>query len=433
MQYTARSGPTRLPHRNEKHRIFLPLVCAVAWLACVPGEGDSGSTPDQDAVSVVDSSGVEIVTNRGEGWSPGEAWRLELDLQVGERDGPTSFGRINWVAPGPPGVMLVLDAQSHLVHAFDSAGVEIGRFGGGGDGPGEFQAPAVVTSLADGRLAVAQGFPPVLQWLTAGGDYLGSTRLPIARDETGMRTAGSLALWQVTSAGRVFTQVQVIDPAAADGEMPVALMELDPAGDALPDTIAEWTWNAGLGSEPIRVFEAIHTWMPRSDGVVVLSPGTPYEIQWRDPSSGLRRVMRRKLPAVAVTDRHRRLAIAEMREGMAEGGASESAIDEMLRKVVFESTVPDVLRVWVSQPDGRLWIGVHDAEIFSRQEGITNGDWVNALDIFEREGQYLGRIPMPEGFKLRVITEGALYGIWEDELEVPFARRYRITQPNSSG
>jgi hypothetical protein len=118
-----------------------------------------------------------------------------------------------------------------------------------------------------------------------------------------------------------------------------------------------------------------------------------------------------------------------MREGMAAGGSPQSAIDEMLRKVAFESTVPDVLRVWVSEPDGRLWIGVHDADTFSRQEDITDRDWVNALDVFEREGRYLGRIPMPEGFKLRVVTEGALYGIWKDELEVPFARRYRVVKP----
>ncbi len=39
---------------------------------------------------------------------------------------------------------------------------------------------------------------------------------------------------------------------------------------------------------------------------------------------------------------------------------------------------------------------------------------------------YLGRIPIPDGFSLRVVTESALYGVWEDDLEVPFARRYRV-------
>ena len=428
MQDTFRSGAVRFPQRAS-YWILLPLTCVVAWMACMPGEGSGGSEVDPVALSVVDSSGVEIVTNRGKGWGPDEAWRLEPDLQVGERDGPAAFGRISWVAPGPPGVMLVLDAQSRLVHVFDSAGAEIGRFGGEGDGPGEFRAPAAVTPLADGRLTVAQGFPPVLQWLTAGGDYVTSTRLPLPRDEAGMRTAGSLAIWQVTSGGRVFTQVQVIDPTAADGEMPVALLEIDPSGDAPPDTIANWTWKVSFGEDEIPMFKPIPTWMPRSDGVVVLSPGSPYEIRWLDPSSGLERVMRRELSAATVTDRHRRLAVAEMGEGMAAGGSPQSAIDEMLRKVAFESTVPDVLRVWVSEPDGRLWIGVHDPDVFSRQEDITDRDWVNALDVFEREGRYLGRIPMPEGFKLRVVAAGALYGIWKDELEVPFARRYRVIKP----
>jgi hypothetical protein len=411
--------------------MFLPLACAMTFPGCTGVDGDCDSAPVSVAMSVVDSSGVEIVTNRGDGWSPEEAWRLEPDLQIGERDGPTAFGRISWVAPGPPGALIVLDAQSHLVHVFDSAGVEIGRFGGEGDGPGEFRRPAVVTPLADGRLTVAQGFPPVLQWLTAGGDHLGSTRLPIARDEAGMRSAGALALWQVTSAGRVFTQVQVIDPAAEGGEMPVALMELDPTGSALPDTIADWTWSAGLGDESIRVFEAVPTWMPRSDGVVVLSPGTPYEVQWHDPSTGLQRVMRRDLDAAPVTPLHRQMAMDEIRQSMDAGGAPQTAIDDMLGKVAFESAMPEVLRVWVSEPDGRLWIGVHDPVLFDDGDGAPDGKWANALDVFEREGQYLGRLPIPSDFDLRVVTEGALYGIWEDELEVPFARRYRVVKPGT--
>jgi hypothetical protein len=120
------------------------------------------------------------------------------------------------------------------------------------------------------------------------------------------------------------------------------------------------------------------------------------------------------------------MEIARMREGMSQGGASDDLIDDLVDRVEFEASVPDVLRVWVSQPDGRLWLGVHDAGFFEAASEPTNGGWMNALDVFERDGRYLGRIPTPEGFRLTVVTEDALYGTWEDELEVPFARRYRV-------
>ena len=406
--------------------VALTVACVAVWGGCSSGDREGGSASDPNSVSVRDSSGVEIVTNRGSGWLPGEAWRLEPDLQVGEIDGPLAFGRINWVAPGPAGGMLVLDAQAHLVHVFDSAGKPVRSFGGEGDGPGEFRRPAAATSIADGRVAVGQGFPPVLHWLTGEGEYLNSTRLPIARDEAGTRTAGSFGIWQVTPSGRVFVQVQLIDPGADDGEMPVVLLEVDREGAIHPDTIARWTWSAGFGDRTIRVFEPVHTWMPRSDGTVVVSEGTPYEIRWHDPARGLARVSRREVEPVAVTARHREFEVARMREGMAAGGASDDMIDDLLDRMEFESTVPDVLRVWVSEPDGRLWIGVHDAGLFENSAEPPEGGWANALDVFERDGRYLGRIPIPEGFRLRVVTEDALYGVWEDELEVPFARRYRV-------
>lgn len=418
--------------RLLKSALFLlgGLACTTAWGGCASGE-DPDDAADATVVSVEDSSGIEIVTNRGDGWGPGNAWRLEPDLQVGELDGPLAFGRITWVGPGPDGGMLVLDGQSHLVHVFDSVGTSVRSFGGEGEGPGEFRRPAAVTSLRDGRLAVAEGFPPVLHWLTLAGDYLGSTRLPGARDELGTRTAGAFGVWQVTSAGRVFVQVQVIDPGADDGEMPVVLMEVDPEGEASPDTIAEWTWSAGFGDEAIRVFEPVHTWMPRSDGMVVVSAGSPYEIQWHDPAAGLQRLVRRVVEGAPVTDRLRQQAIEDMREGMAAGGASEGMVDDMLDRVEFESTVPEVLRLWVSEPDGGLWIGVHDPDLFTiEQKGPISG-WTNALDVFESDGRYLGRIPLPQGFTLRVVAEDALYGVWEDELEVPFARRYRVVRTAS--
>ncbi len=421
------------PAFTPSHRF---LIWSLVWISALtgctanPGSDDGGSAAPV-VVSVTDSSGVEIVANSGDGWDAESTWRIEPDLQVGELDGPLAFGRISWVAPAPDDGMLVLDAQAHLIHLFDSDGHLVRSFGGEGDGPGEFRRPAAVMPIDGGRLAVSQGFPPVLHWLTLAGKHEGTTRLPGARDEAGTRTAGSFGLWQVTPAGRVFVQAQLIDPGAEDGEMPVVLLEVDPDGASAPDTIAEWIWKAGFGDAPIRMFEPVHTWMPRSDGIVVLSHGLPYELQWHDASDGLLRIVRRDLKLSPVSDRHRDRALTVMREGMESGGAPDDMIEDMLDRVEFEDVLPPVLRVWVSEPDGRVWVGVHDADRLDSEGGGLFSGWVNAWDVFERDGPYLGRIPAPDGFTLRVVTQDALYGVWEDELEVPFARRYRVVRPDT--
>ncbi len=431
MQSTSRTGIHRPVNSTSIVLLIAVLACPVLAAGCAPRGDAPGSGADSSGVTVADSSGVKVVTNRGAGWGPDEAWELVADLQVGELDGPLAFGRIAWVSPGPEDGMLVLDGQTQLVHVFDSVGRSAGRFGGEGEGPGEFLRPAAVTPLSDGRVAVSEAFPSVLHWLTLGGDYLSSTRLPSARDEAATRTVGTFGAWQVSPAGRSFVQVQVFDPGAEDGRIPVVLMEVDPDGVVSPDTIAAWTVNVDFTSPTIRFFEPNHTWMPRSDGIIALSAGSPYEIQLHDPSAGLQRIVRREVDPVPVTERYREREIDRMREGASAFPGAASRMEEMLENAEFEATVPEVQRVWVSDPDGRLWIGVHDAGLFELEEDSFLGPWTNALDVFEPDGQYLGRVPLPDGFQLRVVTESALYGVWEDDLEVPFARRYRVVRPGA--
>ena len=253
--------------------------------------------------------------------------------------------------------------------------------------------------------------------------------LGLALDAAGQLIAPSPAQQELQA--RQLVQVQVFDPGAEDGRIPVVLMEVDPDGVVSPDTIAAWTVNVDFTSPTIRFFEPNHTWMPRSDGIIALSAGSPYEIQLHDPSAGLQRIVRREVDPVPVTERYREREIDRMREGASAFPGAASRMEEMLKNAEFEATVPEVQRVWVSDPDGRLWIGVHDAGLFELEEDSFLGPWMNALDVFERDGKYLGRVPLPDGFQLRVVTESALYGVWEDDLEVPFARRYRVVRPGA--
>ncbi len=405
----------------------LPLVAALAGTGC----GSDGSEIAGSGAIVSDSAGVEIVLNTGPGWSPAEAWRLEPDLLVGELDGPLTFGRLVWVGPGHDDQMLVLDRQSNVIHVFDRQGTHVGEFGGEGEGPGEFRSPASVLPVGDDRLAVAESFPPALHWLDKEGVYLDSFRPAGARAEDGTRSAAAFGAWQVTGTGLVFAQF-VVFAAGSESELeaPVHLIRYSTDG-ADTDTILTWTvFQPTASDSEIRLLGPEETWAPGADGSVFLSPGLPYEIRQHRPSGELHRIVRRQVEPVPVTTELRQAAAEDFRSGMEDSGAPANFIEQFMDRLVFEAELPPVLRVWASEPDGHLWAGVYDPATDPDATAFAANPWhINAWDVFGPTGAFRGRLAAPEGFWLTAVTEEAVYGVWQDELEVPFARRYQIVRP----
>lgn len=91
-------GSCRIPARGWSGVLALCLLAA--------GCGRSSSS---SLITETDSAGVRILTSLGDGWDAESAWRLELDLEVGDLDGPNAFGRVRDVAVRRAGGMWVLD------------------------------------------------------------------------------------------------------------------------------------------------------------------------------------------------------------------------------------------------------------------------------------------------------------------------------------
>jgi hypothetical protein len=403
------------------------VVAALCTLPLAGLTGCGGGTAGGSSPAVVsDSAGIRLVVNTGRGWREEDAWRLESVLQVGELDGPPAFGRIAAVTPRSEGGVYVLDAQSGLVSSFDESGAPVAQFGGEGDGPGEFRNPNYVTEMADGRLAVAESFPPRLHWFSADRQFERMTRLEDGAVENGTRAAAVFAIWSVTDAGEPYAQISVFPMTGAKETLNYVLrFSADPASQAPPDTVTRWTtdFELRLADSEVPMFEPRHTWVLGRDGALYLSPGSPYEIRVFTGAGILSRIVRRRVPAVPVTDEVKDIALAELRKSMERGGAPAEMVDRFVANAAFEDVLPSVQRVWVSEPDGRLWVGVYDGARFL---GV---DRPGAWDIFAPDGTYLGRLPVPEGFRLTAVTTDAVYGVWENELKVPFARQYRVVRP----
>lgn len=397
---------------------FAPVLFALC-VACGPA-GDAGRPSDPGPSARDEAADVAVRVEDGDGWPTGRAWRLEPDLVVGEVDGPLAFGRVADVAPRAAGGLWVVDAQSARVRGFDEDGREVLALGGRGDGPGELRGPVGVIETDDGRLAVLEAFPPRISWFDAEGRPSGRTVVAPPDEGTGV----AFAEWAVASDGTPFADVFAM-PRAGDGtEVRHVLLRLGrPDRPAAPaETLLAWTVTAPIPvpGGPIPVLPPRPSWSAAADGTVSWTPGTPYEVRTISAEGRLVEVLRRPVDAAPLTPALRRVLAEEIRRSLAEGRGG-AAPGDVLERLSFPGRLPHVAGLWVSRPDGALRVARYTES--SVREGRPT-----AVDVFSREGAFLGEMALPEGFAPRSFTPEAVYGVREDGLGVSYAARYRIVR-----
>jgi len=396
------------------------LVICVLPISC-------SSSPSMATVTETDSAGVRMLTSNSDGWNDSMAWRLEIDLDVGDLDGPNAFARLRDVAVRRAGGMWVLDGQARRVRGFDDAGREVLAFGGPGQGPGEFSFVDYVVESSEGDLFVAGSGPISLHRFGRDGVFQSTLVVPdslfrkgsLAPRESRPPPGPSFGKWQIASDGSVFVQTVVID---TDGENIVrsdAIFRLMPDGQ--PATRLT-QWNASLMSGgpagTLRLLQPDASWGPLEDGGVWFTNGEDYEVRKVDRSGVVTTVIRRSLSRDPVTESVQ----SGVRQKLAE--SMDSEFERMiLDKAEFPATLPSTYRLWISEPSGKLWVGVRDPNL------LWDYERANAWDILEPDGTYLGRLPIPERFRPTRVTQDYVYGIWMDELDVSHARRYGIVRP----
>lgn len=405
-----------------------PVVLQVMVLSFVTlGAGCSDGSAPPPAVSVADSAGVEIITSNGGGWAAEDAWRLELDLEVGDTEGPNAFGRLVDVAPRRAGGFWVVDAQERRVRGYDDAGAEVLAFGRPGEGPGEFRSVGRLGEGPDGAISVGGRMPVELYRFDASGAPLGAERVPPAlyrelpSGDAGDRPppGPSLGEWGFADDGTAFVQAVTIE--APVDEIVRRDVVLRPPDAGRPATrFTSWeapAMRGGPGGE-VPLLQPDASWSPLSGGGLWLTPGDVYELRRYDAAGALRAVLRRPASRLPVTEEIRTAYLASF-----EGETDNPGTLAVLERAVFPDSLPATIGLWASEADGLLWVGVLDPDVAWRVEGPS------ALDVFEATGGYVGRLAVPDGLRPTRITSDYVYGVWLDELEVPHARRYRIVRP----
>lgn len=356
-------------------------------------------------------------------------WPVERTTTFGDAEGPGALSDVFSVAVDAAGRTFLSEPQFARVVAFDADGSFDRVLGARGQGPGEFQIPGglswhgdtlVVTDFRlglnlfgpDGTFArrvsfqgAAGGnasFPTIPVVLLADGAVMAVT--PVASSAVTSGQVGEEVLFRTDEAGAVLDTVVVV---------PLAGRLVDVTLDGRVRSQAH-----PLAWEPLAVLP------PHATSVVVVERTPAPGGATRDSVKIVRvdlhgdTVASGVLPYVPLPVSSAQVdSVADaLGTRWAEGAdrPTAPAVDAYRDQVAWPASFPPVTRA-LAGDDGSVWL---------RREGPV-GDSV-AWDVLDAGLVYTGRVHVPTGLDLKVVTAAAIYGIERDALDVPVLVRYDI-------
>jgi hypothetical protein len=428
------------PNAAATRRLLLLLAGSLAATLMMSACGGSSSGTSMNVVR--DSIGDTLVvrTVSGSEWGGAEG-QLVPEMSVGVLDGPVEqiFGSIRSLSVGADGTLYVMDGQVPAVRVFDADGSYRTTLGRSGGGPGEFGQPdGGMRMLSDGRLAVRDPGNARLQIFDANGEPAETWPVIAGGFHTSSpmgRTAGD-TLWTPVLMDR---EVDVsewrmgLQRIAPDGAI-VDTVETPDAGYEAPRIEArvetEGGANVSMNGVPFAPDEtsALHP-----DGWFIHGISDRYALTLLRPGGYLR--IEREASAVPVGPGEKseaeRQATRNMRSTDPNWRWNGPPIPDS--KPYFEEIY--------AAADGRIWVLVEleGVEQDDPDYDPTDPDSIEdrwraryAFDLFETDGTYVGRVPMPDDmsrFPQPVIRGDQVWAVTRDELDVQRVVRYRLVPP----
>lgn len=416
--------------------LFIPAVIA-GPVAC---GGDGGGVR---MVAVRDTVGDTIVVRTTAGSVWGDTRVLMPEVSIGVLDGADEymFGSVAAIAVTPDEKIFVLDNQVPAVRLYGADGVHIKDVGRSGEGPGEYERPdGGMVYLPPGRVVVRDpGTGKILEF-SPEGDHVRDIRLPYGG---GFSTSNNF-YWD--TAGNLYTfSILNLSEGVPVTEWRRGLIRFGPDG-AVIDSLErptydfeEWVVSAQ------REGSSSTTGVPLAPGVeTAYSPlgywvaglSTDYRIDLQRTDGPWIRIERDWEP-VPVNSEEADTRRRQIRENFRNNypGWSWNGPDIPANKPPFSG-------ILVSE-EGRIWVVVPSLseEIMSvadaREEEEATGRPANrfgaplAFDVFEPNGDYLGRVEAPLGMSLTprpVIRGDLVWAVMRDELDVPQVTRFRVSR-----
>ena len=419
-------------HCMDRRRHWRPVLAVALAMAVAACDRPSSHPQPASDVTIRDSAGIEIVENHAPVWDSTEFWTIEPEPEntwggLGAPPGDSAhlvYG-VRGVAPLSDGrVAMVSPVGNRKVLVFEPSGRLSVAFGREGRGPGEFHYPMGFQVLPDDTIVVWDQMFDAVDYFDPSGRLLRERRIDlgavVAAVRTEVRRPGE-SVHQPLPDGSFLMKVSRYDwqPPGEAGviyRQPTGYVRVDSSYTAYSfgwwrDTERFW-WPDGSVNVAVPFPTRSLAVAGGNPPAVYISDGDRYEIHQFSVTGALRRIIRRTVDPVPVSD--------DELEGWKEFAASvypsldwrrwERRTEGRLSGRHYQAIT--VLRVDTA---GYLW-----ARDNAREEGRR--EW----SVFNPEGRWLGTVVLPETGVVW-IGENAIYGSKSDvDTGVQTVERYRL-------
>ncbi len=385
--------------------VAIPSSAALVAAGCA-------TEPMADTIEVAGDTTV-VVSRSPAAW--GAERTAHFDLVLGSPDASDEyvFGRLEPLAPTPDAGVVVYDQMYNRISRFGADGSFMGFIGQGGQGPGEYDAVVDLAVTSTGVIAVQLYDGRILLYDTDGTyrtEWRTQHRFAIGRSLATSRD--SLLVLRLARPAHRFIAMTL------DGEV-VDLLDLP----ATP-----WDDEVGRGQADIAPGR-FDIWSPSHFGIAAV--GSRLAFQVVDSTGSVRRVERDDYPRVGLLPSER---------------ADWEAQNEFLRRRAGAPDrfppVPDfkpTIRGVFAAPGGDVWVhvatessGPDPGHVESVAGLRATPQWLEPLrmEVFTRQGDYLGRVVGPPGVDVRAVSHGVIWGYRNGEFGEQHIVRLRVDDPS---
>ncbi len=380
------------------------------------------------SATVRDSAGVRIIENSKPQWGSEATWRFadapSLDIGVFEGDPEYQLFRVRGAVRLSDGRIVVANSGTHELRYFGADGTYEQATGSEGGGPGEFKRISVLRRSAGDSVITYDSSNRRVSLFDPAGEFARSFTVE-------------------ASQGFAFFRERL-----SDGTFVMSSMEFGSGGrDGRFRDTATWVRHAAEGGvlDTIHRFADMEMFMRQSDGNVMImgvpfgrstlaaargthlliGTGETFEIREYDETGALVGIIRSLRDPIPLTDADIDHYIRTDIDRTEEENRSEA------RKTWKDFPFPDLMMPYANfrmDSAGNLWIEVHADAAARTASQYERASYAAQWHVFDPDGQWLGVVEAPAGFRPTDIGADYVLGTWLDELDVEHVQMYELVK-----
>lgn len=391
------------------------LVAGLVWAGIACGERQPAAN-----WSVRDSAGIEIVESRGPAWAEGAGWAVAATplLAIGLAEGAAEyqFSQVEGALRLPDGRIVVADGGSREIRFFDAEGGFLFSSGRRGGAPGEYRQIIGMGSGPGDSIWVFDYGVRRFTVLSADGEVARTLTLDPTLSNVGAvgrLDDGSFVVRELWSSGASQGEIRLglgRDPAAvaryaADGT------QLDTIG-LFPGREVYIGTEDGRGVMSTPLFAHSTSAAVTSDAVYV-GDQERFEIGRYSATGALQRSIRLLGVDLRTTRQDIERATEERLASVLDD--QRAMMRAQLESMEVPATRPAYGRLLVDAASN-LWVSGYAA--YPSQPVMWH--------VFAADGRLLGRVRMPQRFRVFQVGAAWILGVWRDDYDVEYVHVYEL-------